>query len=148
MVEKRLSLGIIEVGSGAWIQHSLAKQSVQKREGLQISQWFPTIDSLNVAGDSDLDTNARYMQQLSLAAERFRQEHNLDLCLAAGVYPTWAAVSSSTTLPSSDFSFSLARRDKETKQTTVSLGAHPDVLYHRLAKAGLNFLRLELLQRG
>jgi hypothetical protein len=81
-----------------------------------------------------------------MAAEQFRKEHDLDLCLAAGTYPTWNAVSTSATLPSSDFSFALARRGKETKCTTVSLGAHPDVLYHRLAKAGLNFLRLELLQ--
>lgn len=38
--------------------------------------------------------------------------------------------------------------ESDTKCTTVSLGAHPEVLYYRLAKAGLNFLRLELLQHG
>ncbi len=157
LVEKKISLGIVEVGSGAWIQHSLAKLSTQMHNGLRVSHWFPTLDAMlavnnssNTVGDtkSGTEPNALIMRQLSEAAERYRDEHDLDLCLAAGIYPTWEAVSTSTTLPSSDFSFSLARRGKLTKQTTVSLGAHPDVLYHRLAKAGLNFLRLELLQSG
>jgi len=157
LVEKGISLGIVEVGSGAWIQHSLAKLSMQEPNGLRGSQWFPNLESLNASNDSSyelqksvsaLEPNALIAQRLTMAAERVRQEHDLDLCLAAGIYPTWEAVSTSATLPSSDFSFSLARRGRETKQTTVCLGAHPDVLYHRLAKAGLNFLRLELLQRG
>ena len=107
-------------------------------------------ENLSLSANSGIDSepNAAIARELSLAAERFREHHDLDLCLAAGVYPTWEAVSTSATLPSSHFSFSLARRSKETKCTTVSLGAHPEVLYYRLAKAGLNFLRLELLQHG
>ena len=157
MIDKGVSLGVLEVGSGAWIQHSLAKLSQLELKGLQAASWFPSLDALNSCseqrrassegGDAE-DPNALIAVGLAEAAERFRREHDLDLCLAAGVYPTWEAVSSSKSLPSSDFSFSLARRGKETKHTTVSLGAHPDVLYHRLAKAGLNFLRLELIQHG
>ncbi len=165
ILDKGVSLGVIEVGSGAWIQHRLAKLSQQSSRGLQASQWFPTIEALIEIFDSRKDSSALALglglntlsdkrsaedslTYLVLAAERFREEHDLDFCLAAGVYPTWAAVSTSKSLASSDFWFSLARRGKETKQTAVSLGAHPDVLYHRLAKAGLNFLRLELLQHG
>lgn len=156
LVDRGTSLGVIEVGAGAWIQHSLAKLFMQGPNGLRVAHWCPTLDSLcekiDESGIHDasagVELNAFVMQRLSSAAERFRREHDLDLCLAAGIYPTWEAVSTSAMLPSSDFSFSLARRGKEPKQTTVSLGAHPDVLYHRLAKAGLNFLRLELLQRG
>ena len=141
LLEKNVSLGVVEVGSGAWIQHGLAKLTQPGEQGLQTSLWLPSLEATPNA-------NAAIARELSLAAERFREQHDLDLCLAAGVYPTWEAVSSSATLPSSDFSFSLARRGKETKCTTVSLGAHPEVLYYRLAKAGLNFLRLELLQHG
>ena len=142
IMEKGVSIGVVEVGSGNWIQHCLAKLSQQESKGLQSSHWFPSLDALENCSAEDGRTC------LTLAAERFRLEHDLDYCLAAGVYPTWEAVSTSKSLPSSDFSFALARRGKQTKQTTVSLGAHPDVLYHRLAKAGLNFLRLELLQHG
>ena len=158
MLAKGVSLGVVEVGSGAWIQHRLAKLSQQESKGLQASRWFPSLEALEEswiarsAEDSrtyvELGLAEDIQTYMALAAERFRQEHDLDLCLAAGIYPTWVAVSTSKSLPSSDFSFSLARRGKETKQTLISLGAHPDVLYHRLAKAGLNLLRLELLQHG
>ena len=146
LVEKNVTLGVVEIGAGAWIQHGLAKLSQPGEKGLQRSNWLPYLEAGLNSGASDTESNAAIARELSLIAERFREQHDLDLCLAAGVYPTWEAVSTSATLPSSDFSFSLARRGKETKCTTVSLGAHPDVLYHRLAKAGLNFLRLELLQ--
>ncbi len=158
MLAKGVSLGVVEVGSGAWIQHRLAKLSQQESKGLQASRWFPSLEALEESWIARSAEDSRtYMAlglaedsqtYMALAAERFRQEHDLDLCLAAGIYPTWVAVSTSKSLPIADFSFSLARRGKETKQTLVSLGAHPDVLYHRLAKAGLNLLRLELLQHG
>ena len=157
MIDKGVSLGVLEVGAGAWIQHSLAKLAELELKGLQVAGWFPSLEALSsgfeprrVLGEviDDVDPNTLVAVVLSDAAERFRRKHDLDLCLAAGVYPTWDAVSSSKSLPSSDFSLSLARRGKETRHTTVSLGAHPDVLYHRLAKAGLNFLRLELIQHG
>ena len=156
MLEKGVSLGVVEVGSGAWIQHSLAKLSQQESVGLQASNWFPSLEALEKSWSARSAEDSRTYVGLAediqtcmgLAAERFRQEHDLDICLAAGVYPTWNAVSTSKSLPSSDCTFSLARKGKETKHTSVSLGAHPDVLYHRLSKAGLNFLRLELLQHG
>ena len=157
LVEKKLTLGVIEIGSGAWIQQCLTKLSQQNSTGLQQSRWFPCLEALNKAFERKVDpeleplstdSNAMTAKAIATAAERFRQEHDLDLCLVAGVYPTWESVSNSTALPGADFSFSLARRGKETKQATVILGAHPDVLYHRLAKAGLNLLRLELLHHG
>ena len=148
LVEKNVTLGVVEIGAGAWIQHGLAKLSQPGEKGLQRSHWLPSLEAGLNSDASDSEPNAAIARELSLVAERFREQHDLDLCLAAGVYPTWEAVSKSATLPSSDFSFSIARRGKETKCTTVSLGAHPDVLYHRLAKAGLNFLRLELLQHA
>jgi nicotinamide-nucleotide amidase len=144
LLQRGITLGVLEVGAGAWIQHALAKLSQPEAKGLQASHWFPSMEAMRRGGDCVEAMEAS--EVLSLVAEKFRQEHDLDLCLAAGVYPSWQAVSTSATLPSSDFTFSLARKGKETKSTTVSLGAHPDVLYHRLAKAGLNFLRLELLQ--
>jgi len=157
LIERGVTLGVLEVGAGAWIQHGLAKLSQPGPKGMQASHWFPSMEAMSAGikgqdqdvsatDDSRSETRDKVATALSVVAERFREEHDLDLCLAAGVYPTWEAVSTSATLPSSDFSFSIARRGKETKSTTVSLGAHPDVLYHRLAKAGLNFLRLELLQ--
>ena len=157
LAERGETLGVLEIGSGAWIQHALARLSQPRVKGLVTSRWFESMGSMYGTGNrvEDFDandamdpnvSNKKITNALSRAAERFRQEHDLDLCLAAGIYPTGEAVAASEKLASSDLSFSLARKGKETKQSTVSLGAHPDVLYYRLAKAGLNFLRLELLQ--
>jgi hypothetical protein len=74
-----------------------------------------------------------------------RLQYDLDLCLVVGAYPSLDSVESATSLPQADLTMVLARRGKPIKQTQVTLGGHPDVIYHRLAKAGLNFLRLELL---
>ncbi len=148
-------LGVIEIGSGAWIQKYLADLSSQAWTGLQAGRWFPSLDHLSASIPSGfsadlVDPNAsdEITNKLSNAAEHLRHQLDLDLCLAAGVYPTHQSVISSKSLPTSDFTFALARRGKPVQHTTVSLGAHPDVLYHRLAKTGLNFLRLELLQHG
>jgi nicotinamide-nucleotide amidase len=161
MRQRSISIGLIEVGSSARIQKWLADRSDQGAAGLQVARWFPTIDRLEASIPTDfvpssLDSelqaaqlpNDSYCRTLAVAAEEMRQSNGLDLCLAAGVYPSYASVIASKQLPASEFCFALARRDKKTKLTSVSLGAHPEVLYHRLAKAGLNFLRLELLQNG
>jgi nicotinamide-nucleotide amidase len=164
LTDRGTRLGVIEIGSGAWIQKYLADLSSQGWTGLQVGRWFPSLEHLSESVPADfLAVSAVLVEpmepmepissdettkQLSNAAEHLRQQLDLDLCLAAGVYPTHQAVISSKSLPTSDFTFVLARRGKGVKHTTVSLGAHPEVLYHRLAKAGLNFLRLELLQHG
>jgi hypothetical protein len=74
------------------------------------------------------------------------QHRQLDLCLAVGIYPTLSEVRSARLLPSSDFTMCLARNGRSTKTSSVTLGGHPDVLYHRLAKTALNFLRVELIR--
>ena len=155
LTDRGTRLGVIEIGSGAWIQKYLADLSSQGWTGLQVGRWYPTMEHLSESVPADFladmvepSSSDETTKQLSNAAEHLRQQLDLDLCLAAGVYPTHQAVITSKSLPTSDFTFVLARRGKAVKHTTVSLGAHPDVLYHRLAKTGLNFLRLELLQHG
>jgi nicotinamide-nucleotide amidase len=150
------SLGILEIGSSMRIEKWFADRSPQDGSGLKVAQWLPSLDSLPkewVKGTPNFESTedvsiSDVASRLAAAAESLRMQWDVDLWLAAGVYPTFASVISSTTLPSADFTFALARRGKSTKCTTVSLGAHPEVLYHRVAKTGLNFLRMELMQRG
>lgn len=138
------TLGLVELGAGAWIQHYLAPLSAPGTNGLKIAKWFPTLKSFagtDPIGQSEAD-------QLATIAELVRQQYDLDLCLAAGVYPLKSEIQAAKNLPSCDFSIALAKRNQKAIHTRTTLGAHPDVIYHRLAKAGLNFLRLELLQNG
>ncbi|MEQ1826711.1 MAG: molybdopterin-binding protein [Pirellula sp.] len=157
LLDRCVSLGLIEVGSSSRIQKWLADRADQREYGLQAARWFPTLACLmktippgqTVTLDCNEDKPANPMAtQLATAAECMRQQLDLDLCLAVGVYPTYESVVSSTSLPTSEFHYALARQGKNVKHTSITLGAHPEVLYHRLAKAGLNFLRLELLRHG
>lgn len=151
------TLGLMEIGSGAWMQQCLAPLSEHGTSGLRISSWLPELASLSsmiplnfeaVRRDSPESIVDEEVVQLSNVAEIIRRHHDLDLCLAAGVYPAMSEIQSSKSLPSCDFTFALARRDQRVVHTRTTLGAHPDVLYHRLAKTGLNFLRQELLRNG
>jgi nicotinamide-nucleotide amidase len=155
LASRDLKLGVIEVGSGVWIQQSLARLSRYDTHGIITSHWAASMGSLelpqaashynNLLNQSEADEITR---QLGFAAEQLMNQANLDLCLAAGVYPTLESVAGALRVPTSDFRYVLARRGHKTKHTTLTSGAPPDVLYHRLAKAGINFLRLELLQHA
>jgi nicotinamide-nucleotide amidase len=138
LAERNAKLGLIEVGCGAWIAPALARFHTNGRGcGLKASRWLPCLKDSEIPKD-----------QLSRLAETMLDEDpSLDLGLAVGTYPDRSIISSKQ-LPTSDFYMSLARKGKATRQTTVTLGAHPDVIYSRLAKTGMNFLRTELLKNA
>ena len=155
LLHRQVRVGVVEFGAGTWIQQSLAQLSGARDQGLVAAKWYHALDSMSGIATQGTSPNllrsdeaSETAKQLAVAAEALMLEHDLDCCLAAGVYPTLESVLASKSLPSSDFTFALSRRERATKHTTVTLGAHPEVLYHRLAKAGLNFLRLELLQHA
>lgn len=161
LISQRVRLGVIELGAGGWIQQFLSSLECQSDYGLQIARWYPDasamqrelqpMPSLPLTDHSDtaaIEVACSHLEPLQHAAQRLLVERDLDVCLAVGCYPTLAAVTSATTIPQSDFAMVLARRNKSIRSTTISLGGHPDVIYHRLAKTGLNFLRLELINES
>jgi len=138
--EKQCRVGIVEIGSGAWIATALGKHTDPSSEfGLRAAQWYARLPS---AGGCSLEDAL-----LRLAVELL-EARALDLCLAVGVYPTGSEIAGSIDLPSTDFQMVMARRGQDPRSTSVTTAAHPDVLYHRLAKTGMNFLRTELLKRA
>jgi nicotinamide-nucleotide amidase len=162
--ERSIRLGIVEVGASCRMGHMLAKLQSHSDRGLVLSQWFSCEselyryleqDSPTLASTHDLATQPKSQSEsptalesaLAQAAESILVKNSLDRCLAAGVYPSLQEVESAERMPYADFTMCLARRNAPTKTTTVSLGGHPDVLYQRLAKTGLNFLRLDLISR-
>jgi nicotinamide-nucleotide amidase len=139
--DHQLKLGVIEFGAGVWIAPALSKhQTTDPEYGLVAARWYP---QLPVGSRSPEEQDA----SLKAMAEEMLRSEELDLCLLVATYPPIADVITSTTLPSSDFTMVLARKGKPSRSTQITLGAHPEVLYHRLAKTGLNLLRTELLQR-
>jgi nicotinamide-nucleotide amidase len=147
--ERQTRLGVIEVGAGCRVANMLASLQSPSGSGLVASQRFASISEMNLGQESAVVSDPSKLQEsLGLAAERMLQSHALDHCLAVGIYPASQEVESAQLMPYADFTMCLARRGADTKSSTVSLGGHPDVLYHRLAKTALNFLRLDLLKRN
>jgi|JI7StandDraft_1071085.scaffolds.fasta_scaffold20502_2 nicotinamide-nucleotide amidase len=145
LIQQQRRVGVIEVGAGVWIAPALSKHTVDPscEYGLAAAKWLPR---LHDAPDAD-GAGPNCEASLKKLAESMLHDEDLDLCLAVGVYPNKLLVESSQSLPSSDFHMVLARKDRSTRATQITLAAHPEVLYHRLAKTGMNFLRTELLQR-
>ena len=145
--QRQIRLGVIEVGAGCRVAHMLASLQSPSGSGIVASQRFASMSELNLGQESTGVTDPSKLQEsLSHAAQRMLQTHALDRCLAVGIYPTSLEVASAELMPYADFTMCLARRGADTKSSTVSLGGHPDVLYHRLAKTALNFLRLDLVK--
>lgn len=143
-----IRLGVIEVGAGCRVAQSLASLQSDRDVGLVVSQRFAGIagiESPQRAYRSAKSTD--FEDALPRVAEEMLQRYQLDRCLAVGVYPTKREVEAAALMPLAEFTMCLARCNASTKSTKVSVGGHPDVLYHRLAKTALNFLRLDLLTR-
>lgn len=149
LLARSIRLALVEVGAGCHIAPLLASLStMQDNAGLCESGWFPSLARLRQTLDVDTGHDAEMSVEtvLQQAAERGLHGAGIDACLAVGVYPSKADVEASRLIPYTDFTMCLARRQRPTKTTTVSLGGHPDVIYHRLAKTAIHFLRLEYLR--
>jgi nicotinamide-nucleotide amidase len=144
LADQQVRLGVAEVGCGVWIASALARyQDAEQHGGLKSARWLPSLP------EKEPGQNESTEVQLSRLAEEMLVENpSLDLGLAVGTYPDRSTVQSTKQLPTSDFYMALARRGKSTRQTTITIGAHPDVIYSRLAKTGMNFLRTELLKHA
>jgi hypothetical protein len=79
-----------------------------------------------------------------LAEELMNLDPTLNACLAVGVYPTLEEVVSAQIMPSTQFEMVFVHGAQAPKKKSLTVGAHPDVLYPRLSKTALNFLRMEL----
>jgi nicotinamide-nucleotide amidase len=141
-----IRLGVIEVGASCRVAQSLASLQTDRDAGLVVSQHFASIkEMVSPVAESQSLASILESDVLCRTAEQMLHGYHLDRCLAVGIYPTQHEVGSAALMPHADFMMYLARRGTTGKSTTISLGGHPDVLYHRLAKTALNFLRLDLL---
>ncbi len=142
-------LGVVEVGASNRIGQMLSTLQRSGGYGLRTARWLASTAELRAAADglkcSLQDTDA-LTGSLAALAESMVATQELDACLAVGIYPTLEEVEQAALLPHADFTMCLARKKRPTKSNTITLGGHPEVLYHRLAKTALNFLRIESLR--
>ena len=136
---KEISLGVIEVGAGAWVAPALARHfNAGQKGGLRNAKWLPAL----------LGTASADQQLERMAEDLMNQDSTLNACLAVGVYPTLTEVATSVGLPTTHFEMVFVHGAQEPKKKSVTIGAHPDVLYPRLSKTALNFLRMELSENA
>lgn len=136
---KEISLGVIEVGAGAWVAPALARHfHFGQKGGLRNAKWLPSL-----AETSPLDE-----QLEQLAEELMNLDPTLNACLAVGVYPTLTEITTANGLPTTQFEMVFVHGAQSPKKKSVTIGAHPDVLYPRLSKTALNFLRRELSENA
>jgi nicotinamide-nucleotide amidase len=139
---KQKRVGVIECGSGVWMTHALTQfQLASSTFGVQANRWLPGVPEETVeAWTARVGPIAQTMLDQSLLTAA-----PLNCVVALGSYPDRDEVARSSGLPSTLWKMMLVRPNREIKVTSLVLGAHPEVLYPRLAKTGMNFLRLELL---
>jgi nicotinamide-nucleotide amidase len=150
LIEHQQSLSLIEIGGDTLIASWLAKHApvnnphlsseVQSAEtgdrdgsdqfGFIASRWYPTM----TCRDDDITT----MQRL---VEDFRKESNTDWCLAIGPYPQHDVVENMKSMPTCKFVVALASKRNTTRSERFELGGHPELIFHRIAKAGLDYFR-------
>jgi nicotinamide-nucleotide amidase len=145
--DRKLRLGLLEVGAGCWIAPMMSQEQDGGPFGLRAADWCASERELHsrLSISATLpNTHSQLTDLLKRAAESMLNERNIDVVLAVGTYPTLEEVTRGAGLPHTDFTMCLAVAGKPPASTTISIGGHPEVLYHRLAKSALNFLRLEL----
>lgn len=169
LADQKLRLGLLEVGAGCWIAPMMSQEQDGGPFGLRTANWCASERELhsrlsisvtseppndtepangsefaNSSHDSISTNEPQLTDLLKRAAEAMLDDRENDVVLAVGIYPPLEEVTRGAGLPHTDFSMCLAVAGKPSVSTTISIGGHPEVLYHRLAKSALNFLRLEL----
>jgi nicotinamide-nucleotide amidase len=150
LVEHQQTLSLIEIGGdtlmASWLaKHTQATQTIPTSApnsgeacdqdgtvpvGLVASRWYPNMPK----GDDDLKT----MQRL---VEDFRKETDTDWSLVIGPYPQHTVVETMKSMPTSQFVIGLASKYGVTRSERFELGGHPELIFHRIAKAGLDYFR-------
>lgn len=123
--EKGLTLATLECGTGGLIAHWLNEAS-----GSESVYRGGQVVSRKAFGDSITDGIAHWGSQI-------RKQFHADYVLLVGPFP----------LPESDEKVQLAvATDDEVVPLAMAFTGHPDILKARMAKSGLNLLRLTLLK--
>lgn len=151
LVDRRQTLGVIEYGSDAVIAQWLAQHSSTGTTGceygLKQAIWYRSLQDAceaNVPNESGWQQDAEWSlreklhQSITLAA---KESMRTDWVLMIGPYPSHAAVEDAKRLPTCEFVITLAGPNGELRCEKFELGGHPEIIFARLAKAGLDYFR-------
>jgi nicotinamide-nucleotide amidase len=150
--QNKLSLASLEIGAASWIGDWMLKAGHLGVESYVGSLAFPDLQAALRWLDRDskerLSMSSSDAKNSSLSdavwcklAEETRTRFQSDIALVVGIYPTIEQMEIGKS--SFEFTFAIATAENVTL-VHRTLGGHPDVLGPRVAKTGLDLLRLQL----
>jgi nicotinamide-nucleotide amidase len=142
LTQSRQSVSVLEIGpevlAGAWLQTSTAEGIVAIHSHSSVAA---ASLSLLESSANQADSRGQLLEELG---RKIRALDGTDWTLVIGPYPAHAQVRQQVGLPPHPFHIALLGPDGQGHATLMELGGHPDILYHRMAKAGLDVLRRAL----
>ncbi|MDZ4848492.1 MAG: molybdopterin-binding protein [Pirellulaceae bacterium] len=149
LVERRQTLGIIEYGGDSVLAHWMASHVSHEGSsyGMKAAQWYPSIDAAARAhayGQTGWEAEADWPARESLhrsIAKNAKASMQTDWLLMVGPYPSYADVQDAQRMPICEFTITLIGPEGYSRCEKFELGGHPDIIFARLAKAGLDDFR-------
>lgn len=151
LVHRKQTLGVIELGGDSviatWLAAHISANSQSSLYGLHESRWYPTLDAAakSLVPDETAEFTADEWQSQELiyrkTALSAKNSMKTDWVLIIGPYPSHTDVQDSKRMPTCDFVITLAGPDSQVRCEKFVLGGHPEILFARLAKAGLDYFR-------
>ncbi len=151
LVERKQTLGVIEYGGDSliapWMAEHVSTESDESVFGLKESRWFRSLqlaaelylpDKASHECDSDWSHRERLHRSLAISAKQSMQS---DWLLMVGPYPNHADVQEADKMPTCEFVVTLAGPDGQVRCEKFEMGGHPELIFARLAKVGLDYFR-------
>jgi nicotinamide-nucleotide amidase len=151
VAQRQQSLASVEVGAcnliGSWLSQAAGERyrgNLHFGSRDTADKWLASVSA--AAGRSPPDeADAAWLGQLALA---WREVSGADWCLASGCYPTRAQIEAAPVMQPFPWSWGIAGPAGQLWLGSQTLGGHPDVLLHRLAKTSLDQLRRQIPHVG
>lgn len=172
LTDRKETVGVIEYGSdcliGPWLSQYVESNGLNVQEsdlsklensgfGLTHSTWFQSCDAMKSfwcdsnAVSNSIDSDELMHKKIASIA---MQKWGCDWLLIVGPYPSHKSINQSNSMPAADYSITVAHLNENTiGQPEVTFHAahiagHPDILFNRIAKTGIDHLRKAMLGAG
>ncbi len=151
LLDRKQTLGVIEYGGdaviGPWLAVHSSSESSLESFGLKEARWYRSIRG---AAEAHAPESGLFADQTNWAAREqahreigsaAQKELRTDWLLIVGPYPNHAEIQDATRMPTCEFVMTLVSPGGEIRCEKFELGGHPEIIFARLAKAGLDYFR-------
>ena len=151
LVDRDQSLGVIEYGGDAviapWLAAHVSTETDERSSGLKESRWYRSLpsaikaflpDEASATDVVDWPNREALHRKIAISAQ---ESMRTDWLLMLGPYPSHASIQDVVRMPTCEFVITLAGPNGQIRCEKFELGGHPEIVFARLAKAGLDYFR-------